>query len=942
MNRQMVQIRLLGPVDVTVDGVSHPVPGLRRKSVLAVLALHPGEVVSAGRLVDAVWGDDPPPSVANSLHAHIAYLRRALRADGAIEARPPGYLLNLPPDAVDAGQAMRLIAATAKGGDHAGAAVRLTAALDLWRGPSLADVAEVAWLRDQGRRLDEARLEAHERLVEARLALGDHLPSVAELEDLAARHPFRERLHQLLILALYRSGRQADALAAYHRLRQTLADELGIDPSAELRDLEGAILRQDPRLDLSPRPPSAAAAPAWIKPAQLPQTLAAFSGRDDDLARLRRHLPHTVVLLSGTAGVGKTTLAIQWAHQVKGRFPDGQLHVNLRGFDPGGEVMDPAEALHDFLLALGVPRDQIPASAHARAALYRSALAGKRVLIVADNARDERHVRPLLPGTPGCLIIVTSRNQLPGLVAADGAYPLALDRPSASQARRILVRRLGPERVDAEPEAVSDIITRCARLPLALAVTAARAALAPALPLAGLAAQLREAASTLDCFDGDDPATSVRAVFSWSYQAVSDPAARLFRLLGTCPGPDIALPAAAGLAALPTGEAGRLLAELTRAHLLTETSPGRFGFHDLLRAYAIEQTDRHDSDEQRAAARRRLLDHYVHSAHAAALLLKPGRSRIALAAPAHGVTPHLPADQPEALAWFAADRGVLLAIMARRPDGHDRHTWQLASALVTLLSTRGDLRDNEAAQQAGLRAARRAGDRAAQAHAHRHLALVHTHLGMPAEAQRHSQAALRLLERLDDPVATSDVHLNLGTIAESRGDIREAMTHTMRAYRSYRSLGHVVGQAYAANNIGWYHGLLGDPRQGLVYCQEALDILIGTDDLQATAIAWDSLGDLHVATDDPARGEHGCRQAIALYGRLGDRYSEAAIRVKLGDRRHEAGDPEAARREWRQALAVLGDLAPDLAARIQTRLDTAHVDDLAALSSLAAVVEGGS
>jgi DNA-binding SARP family transcriptional activator/tetratricopeptide (TPR) repeat protein len=928
-----VQVRLLGPVDVTVDGVPRAFPGLRRKSVLAVLALHPGQVVSADRLIDTVWGGEPPATVTNSLQGHISYLRRALRAPGAIVARPPGYLLNLSPDAVDLGQAMRLIGSNGHG-DHAGSTTRLTAALQLWRGPSLADVTEVAWLRNQAQRLDENRLDAVERLAEARLALGEHVALAVELDDLTAQYPFREHLHQLLMLALYRCGRQADALAAYHRLRQALGGELGIDPGPALRGLEVAILRQDPGLDLPPSAISASpTAPARITPAQLPPSAATFSGRRDQLAWLSLHLPPpaadddptrpqaaTVVVASGTAGVGKTTLAVHWAQQVKDRFPDGQLYVNLRGFDPGGVVMDPAEAVYGFVHALGIPPDQIPASAQAQASLYRSVLAGKRVLIVADNARDEQQVRPLLPGAPGCLVVVTSRHQLPGLVATDGAHPLTLDRPTEAEARRILAQRLGTRRVEAEPEAVDEIIACCARLPLALAIAAARAALAPALPLATLAVQLRDAA-TLDPFDSTDPATNIRAVFSWSYHTLSDPAARLFRLLGPCPGSDIALPAAASVAGRPAPEVRPLLAELTRAHLLSETSPGRYGLHELLRAYAIEQTHRYDTTGQQAAARHRFLDHHLQTAHAASLLLKPGRSRIELVAPAAGVTPHQLADHAAVQAWFAAERSVLLATIGRQPDGHDRHTWQLAWALAVLLATRGDWRDNERVQRVRLQAAQRLGDRSAQAHAHRCLGLAHTDLGMLTEARHHSQAALRLFEQIDNALAMTDVYLILGRIAEGEGDVHQALTQFEHAHRSYRRLGHPAGQAYAAHNIGYCHGLLGDHHKGLPYGQEALDILTEIGDLEAMANTWDGLGDLHFGLKDQPRAEHCYQQAIALYRTVGDRFREADVHTTLGDRHHHTGNPDAARQAWQHALAILEDIEPDAAAQVRTRLD---------------------
>ena len=618
---------------------------------------------------------------------------------------------------------------------------------------------------------------------------------------------------------------------------------------------------------------------------------------------------------------GKTALAVHWAHQVKQRFPGGQLYVDLCGFDAGGVAMDPAAAIRGFLDALGVPRDRIPASTQAQASLYRSVLAGKRLLVVLDNARDEQQVRPLLPGGTGFMVVVTSRNQLPGLVAADGAHPVALDLPPVADARQILARRLGDRRVDAEPEAVDDIIARCARLPLALAVAAARAALAPTLSLAGLAAALHDAAAALDPFDGADPATNVRAVFSWSYRALGDPAARLFRLLGLCPGPDISVAAAASVAGLPVRRVRPLLAELVRAHLLTETIPGRFGFHELLRAYAVEQAHAYENAQQRAAVRLRFLDHQLHTAHAATLLLKPAQDPLDLAAPARGVVPVQPADRDAALTWFTAERAVLLTTVSREPDGFDHHTWQLAWTLLAFLTTRGHWRDNQLVQSAGLEAAQRLDDLHALGCAHRSLGKVFTGLGRLTEAQHHSQSALHLFERAGDHIAVTEVRLDLAGIAEHQGVIRQALTHAEHAYDVYKSIGHLSGRAYAANATGWYRSLLGDHATGLTYCQEALDIFIKLDDIEGAAATWDSLGRVYFGLNDPHQGQYCYQQAIDICHELGNRYCEAYAYANLVDGHHQADDQLAARRARHLALAVLDDLEPGAAAHIRARLD---------------------
>ena len=616
-----MQVRLLGPVDVAADDGPRPVHGLRRMAVLATLALHCGEVVSTGRLADVVWGQAAPVTAVNTLQSHVSFLRHVLGSKAAIRARPPGYVLDLAGDGTDVRLAESLFRQGRQSADPVRGALRLHEALALWRGRPLADLAGLPWMEEQAERLDLLHVQVKQAWFEARLASGEHVALVPELEQMVADRPLDEHLRALLMLALYRSGRQTDALAAFQQMRRTIVAELGADPGRELRDLETAILRQDPALD----PPAPAAGPARALPrmpvpAQLPPAVAAFAGRGAELASLDALLPAAaqagpgrdaaavMVVLSGTAGVGKTALAVHWAHQMAAQFPDGQLYVNLQGFDPDGTVLEPSEAVRGFLEAFGVPAARIPAALAAQAGLFRSLLAGRRVLMVLDNARDAAQVRPLLPGSPGCLAIVTSRDRLAGLVARECAHPLALDLLSAAEARDLLARRLGSGRVDREPAAVDDIIAGCARLPLALTIAAARAATSPGFPLRVYGTELRGAARALDPLPGGDLTTDVRAVFSWSYRALSDPAARMFRLVGLHPGPDISLAAAASLAATRPGQARVPLDELTQAHLLAEHTPGRYTCHDLLRAYATEQALAHDSQDARDAAVHRVLD----------------------------------------------------------------------------------------------------------------------------------------------------------------------------------------------------------------------------------------------------------------------------------------------------------------------------------------------
>jgi tetratricopeptide (TPR) repeat protein len=660
-----------------------------------------------------------------------------------------------------------------------------------------------------------------------------------------------------------------------------------------------------------------AGADARTVPRQLPAAVAHFAGRAGELSALngllrgRAEVGGTVVIsaIGGTAGVGKTALAVYWAHRVADRFPDGQLYVNLRGFDPTGQVMDPAEAVRRFRDDLGVPPQRIPVDLDAQAALYRGELSGRRMLVVLDNARDTTQVRPLLPGASTCLVLVTSRNQLTGLVATDAAHPVTLGLLSPMEARDLLTRRLGPDRITAEPQAIDEVITRCARLPLALAIVAARAATHPQLPLYTLTGELRDTRDRLDTLVGDDPYTNVRAVFSWSYHTLSPDPARLFRLLGLHPGPDISAPAAASLTALPLSRVRLLLAELARANLLVEHTAGRYGFHDLLRVYAAEQASTVDRDDQRHAAIHRVLDHYLHTAHTAARLLYPQRDPITVAPPQPGVTPEDLADYGQALAWFMAEHPVLLAATDQAATvGLDTHTWQLAWTLANFLDRHGHWHDYTATQHAAVAAARRLGDPSTQALAHRLLARAHTRLGRYDDAHTHYEHALDLYRQCGDQTGQAHTHVHLGMVWEVQGRYAEALDHAQQALQLYRTTGRRAGQAEALNAVGWLHAQLGDYEQALTYCQQALTLLQDLGDRYAQAATWDSLGYTHHHLGHYQDAITCYQHALDLYRNSGGRYDESAILTHLGDTHHATGSPGTARDAWQRALSILDDL----------------------------------
>ena len=567
-----------------------------------------------------------------------------------------------------------------------------------------------------------------------------------------------------------------------------------------------------------------------IVPRQLPVSVRQFVGRERELAALTRladqvdeAAPAVVIsALGGTAGVGKTTLALHWAHQVARKFPDGQLYLNLRGFDPSGSPMPLAEAVRGMLDALGVPAKQTPTSVAAQAGLYRSLLAGKRMLVMLDNARDEEQVRPLLPGSPGCLVVATSRSHLAGL-AVEGACALTLDVLTEAEARELLAHRLGAACLEQEPDAAGELIGLCARLPLALAIAAARISARPPAGLGSFAAELKDARRRLDALDAGDRLASVRAVFSWSLASLSAPAARMFGLLGVHPGPDITIPAAASLAGVRPVQAGQALAELTRAQLLTEPAAGRYAYHDLLRAYAAEQVAALDDADAPHAAIGRVLDHYLHTAHTAALLLSPSRTPVLLAAARPEVTPEHLASHQQALDWFEAEHQVLLAAATLAADaGFDVHGWQLPWAMADFLDRRGHWDDCAALQRTALAAATRLGDTLGQAMAGRALGKACAWLTDYDQARGHLADSLGRYQQLGDRDGQARVHQSLNWVCERQTRYGDALGHAEQALALFQDIADQAGQAAALNAIGWCHVLLGDPQRARTFCQRAL------------------------------------------------------------------------------------------------------------------------
>jgi tetratricopeptide (TPR) repeat protein len=666
-------------------------------------------------------------------------------------------------------------------------------------------------------------------------------------------------------------------------------------------------------------------------PRHLPATVPHFVGRTDEIAVLRRAAGRprggpTIVCVAGAAGVGKTSLVLHWAHQAVADYPDGQLYVDLRGFHPHASAVTAAEALHHFLEAFGVAPQQIPSTVDARAARYRGLLADRRVLVVLDNALDDDQVRPLLPASPGCLVVVTSRRRMSALIAGHGAESVTLGVFSPAQSRELLVSRLAAGRATraARPGddlAVDDIARLCAHLPLALCVVAARAVTHPTFDLAALADELRRARGALDVLgDGE---LDVRVALSWSYRLLSPPAAAMFRLLGLHPATEITTAAGASLAGVDLSRARSALAELARVHLVEEVAPGRYGHHDLLRAYAAELAEADVAEADRRAAVRRVLDHYARTAVAAAMLVSRHRVPDAVREPEPGVTPAVLDGAEEALAWLAAERTALLAAVTQAAaSGFDEHAVELAWALFEPVNRQGHWSEAVSAQLTAVVASHRLGDKRSLAFNHFAVGLSFIHLDREDEAMLHLREALTQYEAIDDPAGQAGVHMNLGGLHNLRGRHGEALHHARCALPLYEAAAHHAGRARAITNIGWCHAELGDHDTAITHCRRALELLHALGDPQGEADAWEALGYTYQRMRRHAEAERCFRTGLVVARRAGDRCREAELLTRLGDTAAAEHQVNRARSAWHRALSILDEVGHPQADRLRGRLGT--------------------
>ncbi len=892
---------LLGPVVVRCGGVALPVPRGRQRALLAALLLNAGRVVSVSEIAGTLWGPDPLPSAEATVRNYVKRLRRVLGDAGQtrIITRSPGYLIRVEPSELDVTQFEAWLdgaRTAARDGSWAATAEHARDALALWRGEPLADVESAALALGEVPRLVELRLQAAELRMAAELHLGRHGAVIAELERMAAAHPLRERLHALLMLALYRDGRQAEALAAYQHVRGVLVAELGTEPGAELRELHQQILTTSPALaSAEPGQPPAGAArragarPAPVVPRELPGPVPQFTGRAAELAGLTGMLdrasaqrPRTLVIsaIAGMAGVGKTALAMQWAHQVADRFPDGQLHVNLRGYDPGQPV--PAgDALAGFLRSLGVAEQDIPAETGERAARYRSLLAGRRMLIMIDNAADAEQVRPLLPGSPACVAVVTSRDALAGLVARDGAHRLDLGLLPPAEAVRLLRALIGT-RVDAEPEATATLAGYCAWLPLALRVAAERAAVSADLSLADVTSELADQQERLDRLDAaGDRLTAVRTVFSWSVRHLDEQAARAFRLLGLHPGADFDAYATAALTGTTLRQARWLLDRLARAHLVQPAGTGRYGLHDLLRVYSADQAAAQHSEQERGAALTRLFDHYLATAaHAAGTLFRADPDQPALSQPAGPVPPVT--TPAAALAWLDVHRSTLVAVAAHAADhGWPGHAIGLAGTIFRYPDV-GHFSDAAAMHRHARRAAARAGDRAAEAAALTMLGTADAAQGRLHQATRHLEQAVALCRADGDRIGEARALGRLGHAVYCQGRYQQSAGCHQRALAIYLRAGDHAGEAVELHQLGVLDLRQGRYEQAAGQLRRSLAFFHDAGFRSGEAAVLGNLGDLELRQDHYVQAAAHLRRSLGLGRETGNRLCQARALAYLG------------------------------------------------------------
>ncbi|MFB7375216.1 BTAD domain-containing putative transcriptional regulator [Streptomyces sp. NPDC056222] len=957
---------VLGPVRAWRDGEALPSGSPQQRALLAALLMREGRTATAAELIDAIWGDESPSQALAAVRTYASRLRKILDP-GVLVSDAGGYAIRVPAGAVDLNVAQELAAEAEKlraAGDRSASRSRLGKALGLWDGEALASVPG-PYAETQRVRLEEWRLQLLETRLDMDLEAGAHAEAVSELTALTAAHPLRERLRELLMLALYRSGRQAEALAVYADTRRLLADELGVDPCPELSRLQQRILQADAELA---RPvEESAPAPVVARPAQLPATVPDFTGRNSFVRDLGKRLSTAegsvmaVSALAGIGGVGKTTLAVHVAHEARPHFPDGQLYVDLQG--AGARAAAPETVLGAFLRALGTPDSAIPDSLDERAALYRSTLDGRRVLVLLDNARDAAQIRPLLPGTAGCAALVTSRIRMVDLA---GAHLVDLDVMSPEEALQLFTRIVGAERVSAEREAALDVVAACGFLPLAIRIAASRLAARRTWTVAVLAAKLADERRRLDELQAGDLA--VKATFELGYGQLEPAQARAFRLLGLADGPDISLAAAAAVLDLELHATEDLLEALVDTSLLESAAPGRYRYHDLVRLYARACAERDEQPPvERELALSRLLDFYLSTAARVYAIERPGDRTVAHLEATHHAGLEF-SDHAQALDWLHAEADCVLACAQQSlaPES-------LRRAVDLLMATK-DLAESginalryEMAAVAARDAARAACDARSEGRARTTLGQVYSTAGRFDEADEQARLAMDLGRSSGDPWTRGNAPNERGILALYENRHLDAETHLSQARDAFRADANKPGEASALCNLSRVHLATGRvasavelAKQGIAIYAEAdtglalrlangkyalgLALTAGGQTVEARAVLTEALGvfqesrqqlwhgmtlfrlaEVHLADRRYAAAAANAEQALSVLHGIGGEWRRANVLTVLGRGLSALGQTDRARVCWSEALTVFERLGSPEATEVHGLLHPAAV-----------------
>ncbi|MEU6079172.1 BTAD domain-containing putative transcriptional regulator [Streptomyces sp. NPDC047108] len=962
--RPNLHFSVLGPVRAWRGEQQLPTGSPQQRALLAALLLRGGHTATAPELVDALWGEEPPEAAVAALRTYASRLRKAFGPDAdALVSESGGYAIRIPHDGLDAARAERLAgeAEKARGrGDRAAARELIDEALDHWDGEPLAGLPG-PYAETQRTRLEEWRLQLIETRLDIDLETGHHAEAISELTALTAAHPLRERLRGLLMLALYRSGRQAEALAVYADTRRLLADELGIDPSAELGELHQGILQADSALAAAPaggQRGDPAREPSVVRPAQLPATVADFTGRTAFVGELGEQLATAegrimaVSAVAGIGGVGKTTLAVHVAHAARDHFPDGQLYVDLQG--AGARAAEPEAVLGAFLRALGTPDAAIPDAVDERAALYRSTLDGRRVLVLLDNARDAAQVRPLLPGTEGCAALITSRTRMVDLA---GAHLLDLDVMSPEEALQLFTKIVSEERVAGERDAALDVVAACGFLPLAIRIAASRLAARRTWTVSVLAAKLADERRRLDELQAGDLA--VRATFELGYAQLEPQQARAFRLLGLADGPDISLAAAAAVLDLDVFDTEELLESLVDTSLLESAAPGRYRYHDLVRLYAracagVTHAEGHGRDEQppqgaegpaeREAALSRLLDFYLATAARVYALERPGDRLIEHVHRAKHAGLEF-VDRREALDWLYREAECLLACVSQStsPPMLER-AGDLLLTTKDLAESGANSRRYEEAATAVRDAAAAVGADKVEGRALTILTHVNSMAGKFDEADDAARRAFTLGRLTNDRVPSCEAPNDRGIIALYQSRLEDAEKYLLQALDAFRADANGPGEASALCNLSRVHLATGRTDSAIELAQQgiaiydrmglalrlangryALGMALGHGGQTSEAISrlseallvfresrqrlWEGmtlfrLAEVHLAARKSAQAASHAELALAVLRDVGGDWRRANVLRVLGEALEGIGQADRARACWQEALNI--------------------------------------